>query len=609
MIRPRTRSGWRRLSVAVALYVASLGIAAAAKVTTTVGGVEGELKLAVLAGLELNQYDGRDVSAAQVRRLYDRAQDQVAAALVPYGYYDAQVKGELKESPEGWTAVLNVVPGEAVKVGTLNLKLDGEARQLRPVRQALRAFAPQVGDAMSHAAYERGKTAIQAALFATGFLDAQLVTHKVSVTRGTRTAVIDLAWEPGQRYRVGETIFEGAQFDDGFLDRYVPWKQGDFYTQEQLLSLQQRLTEADYFSMVDVNPDIENAQDGVVNILVKLAPAKRSIYTGGIFVGTDTGFGVRGGLERRWMNRRGHKMKSEAIVAQRLKTLSTLYTIPMPGTDNRSFNFGANFRDEDTKTTRSKTTTIVANETRQWMGFTRTLGLKLQTGDFEIGDRKLAVIRGNSTVLYPEVGLTKKNGDDPLFVRKGYSFNVTARAGKKDVLSDSDFVQMRADAKYIRSPAPRQRLILRGTIASTWASDFDALPPDLRFFAGGDRSIRGFGYQTVGPIEVVPRTAPLAPVGVVIGGKNLVVASAEYEYYFTRNWGAAAFVDAGDAFSGTKYNLKIGAGLGVRWRSPVGMVRFDLGFPVKKESKQDAALAPNVLDRGLQIHLVIGPDL
>lgn len=609
MIRPRTRSGWRRLSVAVALYVASLGIAAAAKVTTTVGGVEGELKLAVLAALELDQYHDRDVSAAQVRRLYERAQDQVAAALVPYGYYDAQVKGELKESPEGWTAVLNVVPGEPVKVGTLSLKLEGEATQLRPVRQALRAFAPQVGDAMSHAAYERGKTAIQAALFATGFLDAQIVTHKVSVTRTTRTAAIDLAWEPGQRYRVGETIFEGSQFNDGFLDRYVPWKQGDFYTQEQLLSLQQRLTEADYFAMVDVNPDIENAQDGVVNILVKLGPAKRSIYTGGIFVGTDTGFGVRGGLERRWMNRRGHKLKSEAIVAQRLKTLSTLYTIPLPGPDNRSFNFGVNFRDEDTETTRSKTTTIVANETRQWMGFIRTLGLKLQTGDFEIGDRKLAVIRGNSTVLYPEVGLTKKNGDDPLFVRKGYSFNVTARAGKKDVLSDSDFVQVRADAKYIRSPAPRQRLILRGTVASTWASDFAALPPDLRFFAGGDRSIRGFGYQTVGPIQVVDRASPLSPVGVVIGGKNLVVASAEYEYYFTRNWGAAAFVDAGDAFSGTKYNLKIGAGLGVRWRSPVGMVRFDLGFPVKKESKEIAALAPNVLDRGLQIHLVIGPDL
>ena len=609
MIRPRTRSGWRRLSAAVALYVASLGMAVAAKVTTTVGGIEGELKLAVLAALELNQYDGRDVSAAQVRRLYDRAPDQVAAALVPYGYYDAQVKGELKESPEGWTAVLNVVPGEAVKVETLNLKLEGEARQLRPVRQALRAFAPQVGDPLSHAAYERGKTAIQASLFASGFLDAQLVTHKVSVARGTRKAVIDLAWEPGQRYRVGQTIFEGSQFSDGFLERYVPWQQGDFYTQEQLLALQQRLTEADYFAMVDVNPDIENAQDGVVNILVKLAPAKRSIYTGGIFVGTDTGFGVRGGLERRWMNRRGHKMKSEVIVAQRLKTASTLYTIPLPGPDNRSFNFGVNFRDEDTETTRSKTTSLVANETRQWMGFTRTLGLKLQTGDFEIGDRKLAVIRGNSTVLYPEVGLTKKNGDDPLFVRKGYSFNVIARAGKKDVLSDSDFFQMRADAKYIRSPAPRQRLILRGTVASTWASDFDALPPDLRFFAGGDRSIRGFGYQTVGPVQVVGRTPPLSPVGVVIGGKNLVVASAEYEYYFSRNWGAAAFVDAGDAFSGTKYDLKVGAGLGLRWRSPVGMVRFDLGYPVKKESKEVAALAPNVLDRGLQIHLVIGPDL
>ena len=608
MIRNRTLGGWKRLSVAAALYVAALGIASAAKVTTTVGGIEGELKLAVLASLELNQYDGRDVSAAQVRRLYDRAQEQVSGALVPYGYYDAQIKGELKESPEGWTAVINVVPGEPVRVSELNIKLEGEARQLRAVRQALRAFAPEKGDPMSHAAYERGKTAIQAALFASGFLDAELVTHKVSVKRSSRSAVIDLAWEPGQRYRVGVTHFEGAQFNDGFLDRYLPWKEGDFYTQEQLLALQQRLTEADYFSIVDVNPDVENAKDGVVPILVKLAPAKRSIYAGGLFIGTDTGFGVRGGLERRWMNRRGHKMKTEAIVAQRLKTLSTLYTIPLPGADNRSYNFGANFRDEDTKTTRSKTTSLVANETRQWMGFIRTLGLKLQTGDFEIGDRKLAVIRGNSTVLYPEVGLTKKNGDDPLFVRKGYSFNAIARAGKKGLVSDSDFLQARADVKYIRSPAPRQRLILRGTVAATWASDFDQLPPDLRFFAGGDRSIRGFGYQTVGPIEVVPRPAPNKPVAIVLGGKNLVVASAEYEYYFSRNWGAAVFVDAGDAFSGTDYDLKVGVGAGVRWRSPVGMVRFDLGYPVKKEKNTDR-LDSNLLDRGIQIHLVIGPDL
>jgi translocation and assembly module TamA len=455
------------------------------------------------------------------------------------------------------------------------------------------AFQPKTGRPMNHDAYERGKGAIQAALFAEGFLDAKLVTHRVEVTRSARKATIRLAWEPGQRYRIGKTEFEGSQFNDEFLVRYLPWSEGDFYTQELLLSLQQRLNEADYFAVVDVNPDVENAADGVVPIKVALAPAKRSIYTGGIFVGTDTGLGVRGGLDRRWMNRRGHKFKSELILAQRLTSASALYQIPLPGPDSRAFNFGVNYRDEDTETTRSKTSTLVASETRQWLGFTRTLGLHLQTGDFEIGDRKEVAFRGNSTILYPQFALTRKRADDPLFVRRGYSVNLLARAAAEGVLSDTNFVQLRGDVKWIRALKPRHRLIMRGTVGTSWVDQFDELPPDLRFFAGGDRSLRGYGYQTVGPDLIVdPDKKP-----VVIGGKHLLTASAEYEYYFKPKWGIATFVDAGDAFSGTKFEPKIGAGLGLRWRSPVGMVRFDLGVPLREPKD------------GVQIHLVIGPDL
>lgn len=583
----------RCMARALALGLLLLGSAQAATITTTVSGIEGDLKLAALAGLDLNQYAGREVSAAQARRLYERAPAQIAKALEPYGYYDATVNGDLKETPQGWQATLNVTPGEPVTVATLDLKLQGEARELKSVRQALRAFEPKVGQPMNHAAYERGKAVIQAALFADGFLDAKLAEHRVELSRSTHKAAVKLAWEPGQRYRIGETVFEGAQFPTEFLQRYLPWQRGDFYTQEQLLGLQQRLNDADYFAIVDVNPDIENAADGVVPIRVNLAPAKRSIYTGGLFVGTDTGFGVRGGLERRWMNRRGHKLKSELILAQRLTSATALYQIPLPGPDNRSFNFGVNFRDEDTETTRSKTTTLVASETRQWRGFTRNAGIHLQTGDFEIGNRKEVAFRGNSTILYPQLDLTRKRADDPLFVRRGYSVSLLARAAAEGVLSDTNFVQLRGDVKWIRALKPRQRLILRGSIGTSWVDKFDQLPPDLRFFAGGDRSIRGYAYQTIGPELVVdPTKKP-----VVIGGKHLLTASAEYEYYFRSKWGIATFVDAGDAFSGTKYEPKIGTGLGLRWRSPVGMLRLDLGVPLREPKD------------GVQIHLVIGPDL
>ncbi|MBL8299733.1 MAG: outer membrane protein assembly factor [Rhodanobacteraceae bacterium] len=584
---------WRGIALTVLLLASDTAAVAAAKITATLLGVDGDLKIAALAGLDLTQYAGREISSAQARRLYDRAPAQIAKALEPYGYYDASVTGELKETPDGWNAVLAVQPGEAVTVAELDLELQGQARELPNVRQALRAFQPTPGQALNHAAYERGKTAIQAALFADGFLDAKLATHRVEVMRSTRKAVVRLAWEPGQRYRIGDVEFAGSQFNADFLLRYLPWKQGDFYTQEQLLSLQQRLVDTDYFSIVDVNPDIENAADGVVPIVVTLAPAKRSIYTGGLFVGTDTGLGVRGGLERRWVNRRGHKFRSEVILAQRLTSASALYQIPLPGSDSRAINFGVNYRDEDTQTTRSKTSSLVASETRQWLGFTRTLGLHLQTGDFEIGDRKQVVFRGNSTILFPQFALTRKRADDPLFVRRGYSVNLLARAASASLLSDTDLVQLRGDVKWIREVRPQHRLILRGSVGASWVDDFDRLPPDLRFFAGGDRSIRGYGYQTIGPeLEINSAFKPI-----VIGGKHLLTAGAEYEYYFRPNWGLATFVDAGDAYSGTEYEPKIGAGLGLRWRSPVGMVRFDLGVPLREPKD------------GVQIHLVIGPDL
>jgi translocation and assembly module TamA len=192
--------------------------------------------------------------------------------------------------------------------------------------------------------------------------------------------------------------------------------------------------------------------------------------------------------------------------------------------------------------------------------------------------------------LYPELVLEKKRADDPLFVRDGYALTLLARASP-GLLSDTRFEQVRADAKWIRGIGDSARLILRGTVGAMHVGDFDQLPPELRFFAGGDRSIRGYAYQTIGPQNAN---------GLVLGGEDLVVASAEYEYYFKPNWGVATFVDSGDAFTGfSNFKTRIGTGIGLRWRSPVGMLRADIGVPVNDPYGQT----------GVQLHLIIGPDL
>src|SRR5262249_15207240 len=151
----------------------------------------------------------------------------------------------------------------------------------------------------------------------------------------------------------------------------------------------------------------------------------------------------KGSLTRRWVNTLGHKFKVEALVAQREKSLSGTYTIPLPGDNDRAYNFGAIYSDMDTTTTQSKTLRLVANETKQWNGFTRTLGLNLLTGDFTV-----ATFKNSSTLVYPEVSLERKRADDPTFVRDGYSLTLDAR-GSPGVLSDTKFLQVRGDAKWI----------------------------------------------------------------------------------------------------------------------------------------------------------------
>jgi translocation and assembly module TamA len=585
------RRSRRRLTLLLLFFP----VLAHAGVQLVVDGVADPLKGAVLAGVSLSQYATRETSEAQVRRLYDRAPDQVRAALQPYGYYDASVQGSLQQVGKDWRVTLHVTPGEPVKVTAVDVQLDPTAANLPAIRRARRALDKLKGQRLDDAAYTAARDAVGSALTANGFLDAKLLVHRVEVHRAERSAAIKLAWQVGTRYRYGHVRFEGSQFREGFLQRYVPFKPGDYFSQAQLLALQQALNGADYFAVVNVLPDLDHASNGVVDVDVQLAPAKRTIYTGGPFIGTDTGLGLRGGIERRWVNNRGHKWKNELVLAQRLKTLSTLYSIPMPGDDQRSFNFGATYRDANTDTSQSHTLELIANETRLWHDWVRTFGLHALSGTFTVGKRSdepedtPGVEHGSSTLLYAEGSLARKKADNFDFVRRGWSISVTARSTAGNLLSSASFSQLTADAKWIRAFAGNNRLILRGSAGVTWTDDFAALPPQLRFFAGGDNSVRGYSFQSIGPVNSYDR---------VIGGKNLLVGSAEVEHYFTRNWGIATFVDAGNAFDGTEYHPKVGTGLGVRWRSPVGLISVDLGTPVNDAQRH-----------GLVLHVVIGPDL
>ena len=584
----RTPRGGRAPTIALLLGIAASLVAGqthADRVSVDIEGLQGEMLESVRASLELQQYSDREVSAAQVRRLFERADAQIKTALEPFGYYEAQVDSDLVR-PEASVhrAVFRVTPGPPVIVSEARIEIGEEASKVEAVAAALAKFAPKQGERLDHAIYERSKQQIDAALANEGFLREKLVRHRVEVTRATRSASIDLEWDAGQRYRFGPAQFSESQFPDEFLQRFTTWKEGEFYSADKLQKLQQRLVNAEYFASVGVTPDLDQAKDGAVPIEVLLIPAKRTAYTANLYVSTDAGLGGRLAVERRWVNQRGHKLTADMEYSERLEQISTNYRVPRPGVRNRYFNFGAAYRDEETDTSRSRMARLAATEvTERWKGFTRTLALQYLNGNFEIADEK-----HDTNLLYADALLTRRKSDDPIFTERGYWLLYELRFSYESPVSDTTFVQARAEAKWVQQLGDDGRLILRSRLGAMTVDDFDALPPELRFFSGGDRSIRGFDYEEIGETNAE---------GGVIGGQYRIEGGVEYEHYFLEKWGASVFVDAGDSFT-SAFSANVGAGIGLRWKSPVGLVRLDVAKPVVSD-----------FDDEWRFHLVIGPDL
>jgi translocation and assembly module TamA len=597
----------RRLPLFLAAALALGPAASRAAVTIQIDGVEGEFAGVARDNLELSQYLTRELSVPQLRRLAKAGEDEIRHGLEPWGYYDVQVRSELQQNGADFKAVYHVTLGERVIVRQSSVIVQGEGRELPVVKAALDAFEPRVDEALDHWLYELRKNEVTSTLQARGFLDAALERHRVEVMRATRSASIDLAWTSGERYRMGDVRFAGNQLPADFLGRYVPWTSDDYYSVDDLLRFQQRLVDADYFSIVSVTPGLEQRADGRVPVDVQLVPAKRNIYSASAFVSTDTGPGGTLGWQRRWLNDRGDKAGAQLEYATRLESYNVFYRVPEPGVRSRLYSFTAGYRDEETGTTRARLARLGAQEQLdEWHNYARTFGVQYLRGTFVVAEQL------NSTkLLYGEALLTRRRADDLVFPSRGFSVTYTARAAPGQLFSDTSFASVRADVKWVRPSGDRSRVILRASGGALEAKKFDNLPPELRFFAGGDRSVRGFDYQAIGERVAIPadvRTAlKLAypkksdadiPTEGVIGGRYLAVASGEFEHYFSEQWGGAVFVDAGDAFN-SQLNANVGAGVGVRWRSPVGIIRLDFAVPVRTDHG----------DHGLRLHVMIGPDL
>jgi translocation and assembly module TamA len=350
-----------------------------------------------------------------------------------------------------------------------------------------------------------------------------------------------------------------------------------------LTRLQSILYDTGFFSGVSVEPELDKIQQQRVPVALELVPAPRNRYSFGLGYGTDTG--ARGKMEwkNRLFNERGHKVHSSLQLSQKLSKLDAAYQIPIYDPRYDALKYAAGWASEEWDDTQTDLLSVAAAVSHAGPRYQYGATLEVRDENYDIG-----LTSGSSLLLLPKGGWSMVSADNRMNVENGWRFSVEVTGAEKSLLSDATFLQAQGGVKGIWSPFEQWRLIGRFSLGATFVDSIDDLPPSLRFYAGGDQSVRGYAYKSIGTEDAS---------GTVIGGRYLTVGSVEMERKINDLWSGALFYDTGQATDTLDVKLKNSVGFGGRITLPFGQIRIDVGFPLQQE------------DHFYYLHLNVGADL
>jgi translocation and assembly module TamA len=566
------------------------------KLDVTVTGLAGEQETNVLALLSIYQERTQDdLTLARAEALHRLAPGQIRNALAPFGLYQVEVTDRLEvpSDPNGtWVATYAVVPGPAVKVSRVEYAVTGEGADDPAFPKT---FPMQVGDVLLHAKYEAAKSDLRARASSGGYLDYSLVRHRVLVDLVAYEAIVQFELDTGPRYYLGNVSFKQDLLNEKFLRTFLNFEPGVVYNPELLLALQGRLLGTEYFSDVEIIPRKDATGDStLVPIDVVATRNKRDKYRVGAGFTTDTGPRVSADWRRRYVNQWGHNFRTELQLSPVLSQWSFDYRIPIQDPTRDYIIIKPQSTWSNLNTQKGWLNSVqVAHSTLTPGNWRRTVGIDYTYEDYEISD----IQTGISSELAPNISWSKTVADNPINTKRGYRIRYGLLGAVEGLISNASYVSAALQLKWIHGFAEKYRFITRADLGATLAEDLTELPASRRFFTGGDNTIRGWGFNTLGPTEPFNDET--------VGGRYLGVGSLELERSIRGPWSAAVFTDFGNAFDPDYENkFQQSVGFGVRWASPIGQVRVDLALPF---TQNDYAFGDGWPPARLVF--VIGPDL
>jgi translocation and assembly module TamA len=522
---------------------------------------------------------------ARVRRLYRRADQEILQALEVYGYYAPTITKTLASDNGCWRASFRIDRGPRVKLRKVALSVSGAGQGDVTLTRLLAVDELQVGKGLNQRAYTEFKANLATRAQRRGYFDGRFATSRVDVYPGELAADVTVEYISGERYRFGPVTLDQSVVDPKLALRYVDFKAGEPYDADRINDLYTALLVGGYFQNVELRTTPRPAPDLDVALTIVLTAAPRRTATTGLGFATDTGAKLRLGFLNQRLNRQGHQLEFNSSLAQVLGEVSLSYRLPLGSPRDEWLSFDTGYKYENPEGSSSDEFRLGVKDVRRRRGNwreTRFVDYRRET--FRVGED-----RGTSDLLIPGLSWANQPRLLPNRPRRAHRLTFTV-SGTDEVLgSDTAFLQLESSGKAILPLWNTARLLVRGEVGWTIKKDFKELPFSVRYFAGGDDSVRGYDYKTLGPTDAA---------GIVTGGGDKLAGSIEFDQRVFENWSVAAFVDVGNAFDSFKdLSLKTGVGAGLRWYSPLGPIRLDVGVPLDD--------APD----SFRIHITLGPDL
>jgi len=555
----------------------------------TINGVDAEIAENIRLTIGKIPDFPEDLSARVAQAVSDQAKDALGAV----GYFSSEVDTRYSLDDAGQRITLDIDLKDPVRVRIVLPLIRGPAREDPDYMPVLGKLPLRRNAVFNSGDYETAKNILIDAAQDRGYFDFKFNESSVKVSRDELSADITLDAESGPRYVFGPITFDQDIFSEAFLNRWLVFREGDSFESSQLATFTKNLQTSGYFESVRVIPQRDIKYGNTVPVQVALTPTDNNHVGIGIGFATDTDFRTKLTWEKPRINRFGHSADTDLRYSKIRQSASFSYRIPRrnnPLDNYWSIDFGLQNQKINSDKESLKSSWQFQRVRKFRSDWQESVFLRWERERFTVKD-----VKDETDLLLPGVRFSRVRSEGRPFITKGHSTSLQLMYGSSDFYSTINFLKATFNLKYIREVVEKNTLILSLQYGATHTDqqDFSRIPISQRFFAGGDSSIRGYGFKDISPTELDEDGNVVA-----VGGRFLEIVSLEYNYRINDAWSVAAFADTGRAFDSFRNRYSTGAGIGFRWQSPVGPFRLDLAMPVDDDDFDSPRL-----------HISLGPDL